>query len=193
MWKSYFRKCCKCTKWPQMILNNTRSNLLHICSTSTASPKWHSILLYHSPFPRHLHFFFILLLATMLNFNLFLFLNTKFQNTKNKKKTYFIWTVIKNNCKKFGCKRILSAEEAQFWKSCFQKNHVKSTEWSQNGLEWYKAKGTIYMFKHWSRVPNFTPFCCTVAWKKIQDKFENVWVRFLGVALSHFHSHQVPC
>ncbi len=42
---------------PKMILNNTRSKLSRICSTSATSSKCHSVLLYHSPFPIHLHFF----------------------------------------------------------------------------------------------------------------------------------------
>ncbi len=42
-----FRKNCKCTKWPQMTLNVTRSEVSHICSSGQVlpSPNFHSILL----------------------------------------------------------------------------------------------------------------------------------------------------
>ncbi len=39
----------------------------------------------------------------------------------------------------------------------------KCTEWPQNDLELKKAKGTLYMLKYYPRVPNFTPFCSTIA------------------------------
>ena len=33
----------------------------------------------------------------------------------------------------------------------------------------------------------------TTIGKKIQDQFENIWLRFVGVAFWNIHSHWVPC
>ncbi len=55
-----------------------------------------------------------------------------------------------NAYKKFGCKRIISVEEAEFWKWYYRKNS-RCTEWHKNYLEHYC-----------SRVPNFTQFCSTI-------------------------------
>ena len=60
---------------------------------------------------------------------------------------------------------------AFFFKIIFsEKSQVH--QMTQNDLECYKAKGTIYMLNYDPWVPNFTPFCFTIA------RFPDNWAFF---------------
>ncbi len=126
-------------KWPRTLQGQSYPIRVPLVPQALNSTLFHSTIIYS-------HFqdicnFFIFPLATMLHFNSFFFFNFKIQNSKEQ---IFIWTVNRNSCKRFGCKRIISVEDAAFWKPHFRK-YRKCTNWPQNDLERYKPKGTPYV------------------------------------------------
>ena len=62
-----------------------------------------------------------------------------------------VWKLLAATCRSSGILEMVFLENRQ------------CAEWPQYDLERYNAKGTPYMSRYYPRVPNYTPFCSTIA------------------------------
>ena len=151
--ESYFQKK-KCTNKPKMTLNITRSKVSHI-NMSHCTPRVPNFTSFRPTtrnFQYSCNFSFTHLpqcqIAILLHF---LNLNSKITRSNfGVDSRWSVWLT-----------KIISLQEPAFWESYFREKNHKCTEWPQNDLEYYKAKGwtTVYESQISLRFALYRSFC----------------------------------